>query len=95
VDMTGTLGAGAALTLPTVAQLLAAAPTLVAGVSYKLRIANTGAGAFAWTVTTAGGWTLTGTMTVANLTYREFIVTITSPTAATLQSLGQVITTAA
>jgi hypothetical protein len=94
VNMTGTLTAGAALTLPTVAQLVAAAPTLVSGATYKLRILNTGAGAFAWTVTTATGWTLTGTMTVAQNTYRDFLVTMTSATTATLQSLGQVGVTA-
>ena len=91
VNMTGTLGAGAALTLPTVAQLVAAAPTLVSGATYKLRVMNTGAGAFAWTVTTATGWTLTGTMTVAQNTYRDFLVTMNSASTATLLSLGQVI----
>lgn len=90
VNMTGTLGAGAALTLPTVAQLLAVIPNAVAGMSYFLRIINSGGGAFSWTLTTAAGWTLNGTMTVAQNTFRDFIITITSVAAATatVQAIG-------
>jgi len=94
LNMTGTLGGAAALTLPTVADLVAAIPNAIPGQTYRLRIMNTSAGAFAWTVTTATGWTLTGTMTIAQNTYREFLVTLTSKTAAVLQSLGTVAVTA-
>ena len=94
LNMTGTLGAGVALTLPTVADLVRAIADAAVNQTYRLRIWNGGAGAFAWTVTTNTGWTLTGTMTVAQNTYREFLVTLTSKTTATLQSLGTVAVTA-
>ncbi len=88
LNMTGTLAGAANATLPTVASLVAAIPGASVGQSYKLRIINSGAGAFAWTVVTNTGWTLAGTMTVANLAYRDFYVTLTSLTAATLQAIG-------
>lgn len=40
------------------------------------------------TVITAAGWTLTGTMTIATDTRRDFLLTISSPTAAILRNLG-------
>lgn len=83
LDMTGTLGAGVALTMPTVAVLLAADTNAFDGKSYKLRVINTSSANFAWTVSTATGWTLTGTMSIAQNTYRDFVVTITSVGAAT------------
>jgi hypothetical protein len=88
--MTGSLTAGANATLPTVAALYAALPAAlqVPGATYKLRLLNESSGAFAWTVLTNTGWTLSGTMTIAQTTYRDFIVTIVSATAATLQDIG-------
>lgn len=80
-------GAGA-VTLPTVAAIAALLPNPSAATSYKLRIINASSGAFAWTVTTATGWTLSGTMTVAQDTFRDFVVDFTSATAATLYSAG-------
>lgn len=91
LNMTGTLGAGAALTLPTVAALLATLPNAVPGQSWNFRLLNTGGGAFAWTLTTSAGWgTLGGTQSVAQNTWRDFIITITSVSAATgtVQSVG-------
>jgi predicted RecA/RadA family phage recombinase len=88
LDLTGALGAGAALTLPTVAQLVQAMHSPTIGQSYMLRIINRSSGNFAWTVTTNTGWTLNGLMTVAQNTWREFIVTLTSLTTATLQTVG-------
>lgn len=93
LNLTGTLGAGAALTLPTVAVLLSTLTPAqaVVGSSTILRVINSSGGAFAWTATTAAGWTLSGTMTVAQNTWRDFIITITAvgatPTA-TLQAIG-------
>jgi len=81
--LTGTLGAGAAITLPTVANLLAALPGAYVGQTYRLRIINESSANFAWTVTTNTGWTLNGTMTIAQNTWREFIVAITSVASAT------------
>lgn len=88
LNLTGTLGAGAAITLPTVAALVAAISGPRVGQSWFLRIMNQSSANFAWTVTTNTGWTLAGTMTIAQNTYRDFVVTLTSLTAATLQSLG-------
>lgn len=77
VDLTGTLAAGAALTLPTAAAILAAMPNAYVGEQFKLRIKNDSSGAFSWTVTTNTGITLTGTATVAQATFRDFYVMIT------------------
>ena len=88
--MTGTFGAAGALTLPTVAAMLASLPAPSLGTSFKLRVINV-ASSQTLTMTTNTGWTLNGTMTIATATWREFIVTITglgaSPTA-TLQNVG-------
>jgi hypothetical protein len=89
--LTGTLTGAAAITLPTVAALVPSLFSPSVGTTYRLRIINESSGAFAWTVTTNTGWTLTGTMSIAQNTWREFVVTITgvgaSPTA-TLQSVA-------
>lgn len=90
LQLTGTLAGAANAQLPTVASLVAALPGIQTGDTYYLTILNLSSGAFAWTVTTNTGWTLNGTMTIAQNFNREFIVTITNaatPTA-TLQSLG-------
>lgn len=86
--LTATLAGAGAVTLPTVATLAAAIPNVTAATSYNLRIINASSGNFAWTVTTNTGWTLTGTMTIAQDTYRDFVVDFTSATAATLFSAG-------
>lgn len=86
--MTGTLGAGANAQLPTVANLLQSMFAPAVGSAYRLRVINRSSANFAWTVTTNTGWTLTGTMTVAQNTWRDFDVTITSLTTATLQAVG-------
>jgi hypothetical protein len=88
LNMTGTLGGAANAQLPTVANLVAAIPNAIAGQSYKLRIINSSSGAFAWTVTTNTGWTLSGTMTIAQNTWRDFYVTLTTTAAAVLQQVG-------
>ena len=88
LNMTGNLAAGRALTLPTVAAMLAALPGLQVGDTFCLRVINSSAGAFAWTMTTNTGWTLTGTMTIAQNTFRDFQVSLDSAAAMTLQQLG-------
>lgn len=88
LSMSGTLIAAGAATLPTAAALIAARPDLAIGGSYRLRVLNSGAGAFAWTMTTNTGWILVGGMVVAQNTGYDFIVTITSGTTATLQGLA-------
>jgi hypothetical protein len=98
LNLTAALGAGAAADLPNVAALVtameAAGITPVAGASYELDVMNSSSGNYAWTITTATGWTLTGTMTVAQNTMRKCLITFTSLTAATLQSLGEYAITA-
>jgi len=87
LELTGTLAADAALTLPTAAAIFGGVPNAAAGQTYRLRVINTGSG-HTWTVTTNTGLTLSGTMTVATNTWRDFIVTLTSATAVTVQSIG-------
>jgi hypothetical protein len=90
--LTGTLTAGANLTLPTVATLAAQMQQLgvvpATNASFKFRVINASGGAFSWTVVTNTGWTLTGTMTIAQNTWRDFVVTFNSATTATLYSVG-------
>ena len=76
--LSGTLGAGAALTLPTAATMLATmtAQQAVVGSSVTLRVVNASSAAFTWTVTTNTGWTLNGPMTVPVNSFRDFFVTI-------------------
>lgn len=75
--MTGALGGVANAQLPTVAAMLAALHAPTVGTSYRLRITNRSSGAFAWTVTTNTGWTLSGTMSINQNTWREFVVQVT------------------
>lgn len=91
LNMTGTLVGAANAQLPTVASLLAVLHATTVGTSFKLRIINSSSGNFAWTVTTNTGWTLNGTMSINQNTWRDFIVTVTGvggSAAATLQSTG-------
>lgn len=90
--LTGTAGAGVALTLPTatVMQATMTPQQAVVGSSTLLRIINV-ATTQTVTVTTATGWTLNGTMTIATGTARDFIVNITgvgASAAMTLQNIG-------
>lgn len=87
--MTGTLGGAANAQLPTVAALVAAiGANFKVGMSYRFRITNQSSGAFAWTVTTNTGWTLAGTMSIPQNTWREFVVSFQSATAAKFQSVA-------
>lgn len=88
--MTGTLTAGATLTTDTAANIIAAIPTPqnYVGFTYSLTLINESSGDFAWTVAAGTGVTITGTDTVAQNTWREFLVTVTSTTTVSLQSIG-------
>lgn len=92
LELTGTIGAGQALTLPTVATLIATlTPTqAVVGSTTILRIGRGANGAFNWTVTTNTGWTLNGTQTIAQSTFRDFIVTLTNVGATPTATLTQI-----
>ena len=88
--MTGALAAGETGTTDTAANIIAAIPVYQRGVgfSYKLRVINESSGAFDWTVAGGTGVTVTGTATVAQNTWREFLVTIATATTITMQSTG-------
>ena len=86
--MTGTMSGDSNAQLPTVANLVSAIPNAVASQLYKLRVVNESSANHVWTITTNTGWTLTGTMTIAQNTWRDFLLTLTTLSAATLQSLG-------
>lgn len=102
VNCTGTQAGAFAIDLPVVsgasslvAAMTAAGLNPVVGGTYILNVMNTCGSAETGTITTATGWTLTGTMTVAQNTYRKLLVTFTSLTAFAAQSLGEYAITAA
>lgn len=84
--MTGALSGAANAQLPTVANLVAALSSPTAGTSYRFRVINESSANDAWTITTDTGWTLVGTMSIAQNTWREFVLQLTSLTTATLTS---------
>lgn len=88
INMTAALAGAGTLNSATAAQIVAAIPNAVVGYSYRMRIINSSSGNFAWTLTTNTGITLNGTMTIAQNTYRDFYVTLTSLTAVAIQSAG-------
>lgn len=85
-DNTGTTPGN--LQMPIATALVAAIPNAQVGQSYVLRIRNSSASANTATITTATGITLTGTMTIPQFQARDYIVTLTSLTTVTVQSVG-------
>lgn len=73
----------------TAAQMLTDIPGAAAGLTWMLRIINTGAGVF--TLTADGGATVTlaGTMTVAQNTFRDFVCVLNTATTATITDAGK------
>lgn len=88
LNLTGTLGGNANVQSDTATNIVAAIPNARVGTSYKFRLINSSSANFAWTLTTNTGLTLTGTMSVAQNTWRDFYVTVTTLTAVTIQSIG-------
>ena len=78
LQLTGTLTAAATITMPSIASLTTALHSPNVGTSYRLRMINQSSGAFAWTVAVPAGYTATGTQTIAQGTWREFVVTLTT-----------------
>jgi hypothetical protein len=87
----------AAVTLPTAASLFAYAQSLLAqqniasanqlvNTSYFLRVINNNTGIL--TLSGGTGCTINGTATLAASSYRDYVVTITGPTAYALQNVG-------
>ena len=100
LNLTATLSAGATVTLPTVAALVAAMQTAgmfpELGMSFVLYIYNSSSGNYNWTTTTNTGWTLTATAnTIAQNTMRPYLVTLVTISTATAQSLGEFTVTGA
>lgn len=87
-------GAGRSDTLPTAAAVYAATNSPVNGtnLSFEFTIRNTADAAETITVSTATGLTLSGTMTIAQNNSKRFLWVQTSPTAATVYSLGTIVT---
>lgn len=88
LDLTGALTAAANATTDTAANIIAAIPLAYIGQTYGLRILNDSSGAFAWTIVAGTGVTVTGTATIAQHTYRDFVVTVATATTVMMQSVG-------
>ena len=79
--------------LPTAASVFSTvnSPIHYDGISFEFTIRNTANAAETITVTTSTGLTLSGTMTIAQNNSKRFLWVQTSPTAATVYSLGTVV----
>ena len=75
-----------ALTTRTGTQMFIDTPNARSGQSWRLRILQTGDNTV--TLTAGSGVTLTGTMTIATNTWRDFICTFNTPIATTIVSVG-------
>jgi len=82
-----TQGTPGSIAVRTAALMIADDPFFRIGGAYRLRIINN-QGTGTLTVTTATGVTLTGTMTIAVNTFRDFAVTYASATTMVVQSMG-------
>jgi hypothetical protein len=79
-------GSTPSLTLPLATAIDTALPDIRPGQSYTLRVINTNSGTA--TIVTNTGWTLTGTLTLATETWRDFVVTKTGTGTYTGVSVG-------
>ena len=86
VVLTNTGATPGAQTTRTAAQMLADFSQARVGMSYMLRIVNTGAGTL--TLTADASVTITGTATIAQNVFRDYVVTFNTATTATFQSVG-------
>ena len=88
LDCTGA-GSTGTVTMPTVAAIVAALGISEPGQSWVLRIKNTGySGTITLAVDASAQFALTGTATIATTTWRDYLITLTSLTAGTIQNLG-------
>jgi len=71
----------------TATQMVGDIPNAQVGMSYLLRVINA-QGTGTLTITAGTGVTLTGTMTIAANTWRDFVVTINTATTLTIQNAG-------
>lgn len=80
-------GSTPTLTLPlATAVFTLEGANFVSGSTYILRVINSNSGTA--TIATATGWTLSGTLTLATTTWREFLVQATSSSTLTATSIG-------
>ena len=89
--LTSGASGGYTITLPTTQQIISAlGPTIPTDGTYGqyFSILNDGIGQTGTVTAGDASTTLTGTMTIATDTRRDFFVTVTSPTAITVQNLG-------
>lgn len=86
--MSGSLSGGAVLTMPTVAALMAARPGVHGNDTFTVRIANTSAGAFSWTLTAGTAESVAGTATIAQNAWRDFEMQFINGTSVVAQNLG-------
>jgi hypothetical protein len=91
----GVITAGFTLQLPLATAFIAQALAgnqggfVPPGYAYKLRVINAGGtGLGIWTVIANTGWNLVGTMTIGPSTYRDFYITLTSPTTLDITNVG-------
>ncbi len=100
VDLAGTLSANATLTTDTAANIISllqgifGSNVTLLGTTWSLRIMNVSSGAFSWTVAGGTGVTIQAaggdatSLAVAQNTWRDFMVSITSSTTVYMYSVG-------
>lgn len=88
IAQTGNASGNLTATLANATSTFSGATNPVVGASWTLRLINESASAGNWTVANATGWSLFGTMSVNQNTWRDFVLTLTSATTANLQSVG-------
>lgn len=91
LGMTGAFAGSANIQLPLYSAVSTltigtAANPLNVGSTYTLRVINPSGQTL--TITTNTGWTITGTATIPTLSFRDFLVTLVSATAGTIQDVG-------
>ena len=72
----------------TAAQMLADTPNGAVGMSWKVRIINTGTNAFTLTQDAGNTVTITGDVVIPQDTWVDYVVTLTGAATATMQSVG-------
>ena len=72
----------------TAAQMLADTPNGAVGMSWKVRIINTGAGNFTLTQDAGNTVTITGDVVILQDSWIDYVVTLTGAATATMQSVG-------
>jgi hypothetical protein len=88
VVLTNTGATPGTQTVRTAAQMLADIPGAASGFSSMFKIINTGAGTLTIGADAGPTVTLTGTMTVAQNVWRDYVLTFPTATTATIQSVG-------